>query len=198
MTNNDSETFFSGGVPSAKFPAFGSTVTGVVSSDPQTSQQTDMDGKLKTWDNTGEPMLQLVVTLQTDERDPEIDDDDGQRRVYVKGQMRNAMQAALKASRSKGLYVGDTLSVTYTHDGDKSNPKLSAPKQYVVVHTPAGNDGGAGFLGTATPAGVSGNGAASATAAAVPEHLPPGMTAEIWNTLTPEAQAALRNITASK
>lgn len=193
---NDSVGFFSGGVPSAKFPAFGSTVTGIISEDPQESQQTDMDGKLKTWNDSGEPMLQLVVTLATDERDPEIDEDDGQRRVYVKGQMRSAFQAALKASKSKGLNIGDKLSVTYTHDGEKSNPKLSAPKQYVVVHTPGHQtDGGATFLGT------SGNGTASATAAAaqpasvpVPENLPPGMTAEIWQTLTPDAQAALRSL----
>jgi hypothetical protein len=94
------------------------------------------------------------------------------------------------------LDVGGHLTVVYTHDGERTNPAFSPPKQYTASYAPPKGDGGAGFLGTS--AGASGNGTANATAAAVPENLPPGMTAEIWNTLTPEAQTALRNITAAK
>lgn len=177
--SNDSVQFFSGGITSAKFEKPGATVTGTVCEEPSMMQQTTPEGKLKTWDD-GNPMLQLVVTLQTAERDPEIEDDDGQRRVYIKGQMRTAVQQALRQARSKSIDVGGTLTVTYTHDGERTNPAFSPPKQYVAVYEPPKGDQSAFF----------GNGQQQATAQA----LPPGMTQEVWDTLSDEAKAALGNL----
>src|SRR4051794_6202440 len=72
-----------GGVASAKFERIGDFVVGTVAEEPEVRQQTDLTtGTLKVWDD-GRPMLQLVVTLQTEQRDGA--DDDGLRRVYVKG-----------------------------------------------------------------------------------------------------------------
>ena len=91
MTNYADPNAFlmGGGAKSAKFDNEGDKVVGTIL-DMQVKQQTDIKtGAPRTWDN-GDPMMQLVVTLQTDARDDE--DDDGQRTLYVKGQMQRAVQ----------------------------------------------------------------------------------------------------------
>lgn len=178
--SNDSYGFLGGtSTPSAKFPDKGAKVKGIITEEPTSSQQTTPEGKLKTWDD-GNPMLQLVVTLQTSERDPEIEEDDGLRRLFIKGQMRNAVGKAVKEAGAKGLDVGGSLEVIYTHDGERSNPAFSPPKQYVAVYGLPAADGGAAFLGTAD--------------AEVPANLPAGMSPEVWKGLTPEARAALAGL----
>ncbi len=126
-----------GGVPSAKFPAIGSTVSGRITERPTVEQQRDFTtGDLKFWDD-GKPQMQLVVTLATNERDPENPEDDGTRRLYVKGQMKNAVASAVRAAGARGLEVGGTLTVTYARDGQKSNPRFNAPKNFDAQYVPA-------------------------------------------------------------
>lgn len=179
--SNDSYGFLGGNsTPGAKFTDPGASVTGVIAEEPTSSQQTTPKGDLKTWDD-GNPMLQLVVTLQTSERDSEIEDDDGKRRLYVKGQMKKAVGDAVRTVGAKGLDVGGTLTVTYTHDGERSNPAFSPPKQYVAVYVAPTGDSAA-FL------------AAEADSEPVPANLPAGMSPEVWKGLTPEARTALAGI----
>lgn len=133
-------------VPSAKFPQIGATVTGTICEPPVVQQQRDYTtGELKFWSD-GNPMMQLVVTLQTSERDPDIVDDDGRRRVYVRGQLKKAVQRAVKAAGAPGLAVGGQLTVTYARDGQPTNPKFNAPKEYTATYSPPT----AVELGTAT------------------------------------------------
>ncbi|MGQ4350502.1 hypothetical protein [Streptomyces sp. SAS_275] len=119
-----------GGVPSAKFPTLGTAVSGRITERPTVEQQRDFTtGELKFWDD-GKPQMQLVVTLATSERDPENPEDDGTRRLYVKGQMKNAVASAVRSAGARGLEVGGTLTVTYARDGQKSNPRFNAPKNF--------------------------------------------------------------------
>ena|ERR1035437_2939094 len=130
MSTNPVEDFLSGGgPPSAKFPTIGVTVKGTVT-DAVVSQQTDFaTGHPATWDDGG-PKMQLVVTLATDESDDTIADDDGTRRVFIKGQMRSAVAEAVKASGSRGIEAGGTLAIKYEADGEASKPGFSPPKLY--------------------------------------------------------------------
>ncbi|MFE2353426.1 hypothetical protein [Streptomyces parvulus] len=126
-----------GGVPSAKFPTLGTTVSGRITERPTVEQQRDFTtGELKFWDD-GKPQMQLVVTLATNERDPENPEDDGARRLYVKGQMKNAVASAVRSAGARGLEVGGTLTVTYARDGQKSNPRFNAPKNFDAQYVPA-------------------------------------------------------------
>jgi len=126
-----------GSVPSAKFPAIGATVTGQITMQPTVEQQRDYTtGDLKFWDD-GKPQMQMVVTLATNERDPDVQDDDGTRRLYVKGQMKNAVAQAVRAAGARGLEVGGQLTIRYTHDGQKSNPRFNAPKQFDAQYVAA-------------------------------------------------------------
>ena len=122
------------GAPSAKFPVIGTTCKGTVLGAEKT-QQTDIDGNLLTWDN-GEPRWQVVITVQTDDRDPDIEGDTGERRIFAKGQMLNAIKQALRDAKVTGLEVGGTIAVQYVADGERK-PGKSAPKQYVAQYKPA-------------------------------------------------------------
>ncbi|WP_063735586.1 hypothetical protein [Streptomyces sp. RTd22] len=126
-----------GGVPSAKFPAIGTSVSGRITERPTVEQQRDYTtGDLKFWDD-GKPQMQLVVTLATSERDPENPEDDGARRLYVKGQMKNAVASAVRQAGARGLEVGGVLSVMYSGDGERKNPRFNAPKNFSAEYVPA-------------------------------------------------------------
>ncbi|MFD9905605.1 hypothetical protein [Streptomyces sp. NPDC059063] len=126
-----------GGAPTAKFPTPGTTVGGRITTPPTVEQQRDIQsGEKKFWGN-GDPMMQLVVTVDTGQRDPSIEDDEGKRRIFVKGQMKNAVADAVRASGAPGLEVGGRLTVTYSHDGEQKQRGFSAPKQYTAQYIPA-------------------------------------------------------------
>ncbi|MFF9129153.1 hypothetical protein [Streptomyces sp. NPDC014806] len=126
-----------GGAPTAKFPAPGTTVGGRITEEPKVEQQRDIQtGEKKFWNN-GDPMMQLVVTVQTDQRDPSLEEDDGRRRIFVKGVMKNAVADAVRAAGARGLEVGGQLFVTYTHDGEPKQRGFSAPKQYAARYIAA-------------------------------------------------------------
>jgi hypothetical protein len=127
------EGFLSGGgAVSAKFPEPGATIKGTIE-EAAVSQQTDLDGKPRVWDD-GNPRQQLVVTLTTDERDSTIDDDNGARRVFIKGQMLTALKDALKKAGAKSIEVGGTLAIKYTGDGTPTKVGFNAPKLYVCQY----------------------------------------------------------------
>ncbi|MGH3381345.1 MAG: hypothetical protein ACRDP6_42100 [Actinoallomurus sp.] len=175
------DDFMGGGVTSAKFPDPGTTVSGVIVDEPRVTQQRDFDsGAPKTWDD-GSPMKQLVVHVQTDERDPEIPDDDGVRAFYIKSNMKKAVQTALTKAKAK-LAVGGTLAITYTHDGENKRGKGSPPKMYAAVYTAP--DAAGSFLADPEPQQAQ----AAPQAAPQPTAQPSGVD---LSSLTPEQIAAL-------
>jgi hypothetical protein len=120
-----------GGTKSARFEAIGDKVAGEII-DVQTKQQTDLDGRPKTWDD-GNPMWQVVVTLATSER--EDGDDDGHRNVYLKGSNKyastsKAVADAVRAAGAQKLEVGGTLALQYSGDGERTKAGFNAPKLY--------------------------------------------------------------------
>ena len=131
MSEVDANDFLmSGGVKSAKFLQVGDSITGTIARRPETQQQRDFaTGSAKFWDD-GKPMMQLRIILQTSERDPDDPDDTGERALYVKSGMREAIATAVKAAPAKGLEVGGKLQVTYSGDGKAAQKGFNPPKQY--------------------------------------------------------------------
>ena len=128
MTTDANDWLMSGGGKSAKFEKHGDTVSGFITEHPQIRQQTDFTtGKPKFYDD-GNPQTQMVVTLLTEERDD--DDDDGIRKVYVKGQMKFAVQEAVKKAGQRGLAEGGRLVVKYVGDAEPKSRGMSGAKQY--------------------------------------------------------------------
>lgn len=130
-----------GGIPAAKFPTIGTVVKGTVKN-WETTQQTDFDtGKPLFWDD-GKPRLQVVITIQTDERDPEVEHDDGLRKLYVKGQMQKAVSGAIRAAGRPGLEVGAQIAVQFNSEEpqQRGNPKKVYVAQYAGPDLTAGPD----------------------------------------------------------
>lgn len=149
-TQEVNDFLMSGGRPSAKFPTVGATVRGTVV-DATVEQQRDFQsGELKFWKD-GKPMNQAVVTVQTDERDPDIEDDDGQRRLFVRGQMQAAVRDAVRKSGAGRLEVGGTLVVKYIRDEPAKTRGFNPSKVYEAAYKPPASTGVDEFLGDSQP-----------------------------------------------
>ncbi len=129
MTTDVNEFLMSAGVASAKFEAIGDDVKGVIEATEIRSQTDIQTGEVLTW-NDGNPRKQIVITLQTTQYDS--DEDDGMRRVYVKGQMQGALREAVKKAGEHGIGVGGKLAVKYIADGEQKTRGFNAPKVYQV------------------------------------------------------------------
>lgn len=154
MSNDPNSFLLGGGGKSAKFENVGDTITGTICAPPELRQQTDIaTGKPKTWDN-GDPVMQLVVQLQTNER--EDVEDDGIRNLYVAGgfkrmSLQKAVADAVRAAKAKGLEVGGTLTVKFTGEEPPATKGFSPAKLYAAKYQPPV----AGFLDEPKqPAGV--------------------------------------------
>jgi len=133
------EFLLSAGAPSVSFAdqsMKGKWVVGTIVSMDLT-QQTDFQTKAPKFydDEKQRPMMQVVFTLQTDERNPEIEDDDGVRRLFAKGQMIGAIKNAIKKAGHAGDVKGGKLGVCWTGDGEAKN-NLAPPKLYQAKFGP--------------------------------------------------------------
>jgi hypothetical protein len=128
----DTSAFFGATPPAVKFDNHGDKVTGIVTR-KMLRQQVDLDtGEALTW-NDGTPRMQVDVTLSVQ---PKTDDDDGLRRLYVRGLMRSAIVEAVKTVGGKDLNIGDLLTVEYTSDNEPAKRGLSGAKVYAAEVAP--------------------------------------------------------------
>jgi hypothetical protein len=200
------EFLMSGGATSAKFEALGVTVTGTIAREPEVQQQRDITtGEPKFW-NDGKPQQQIQIVLATQDRNDA--EDDGERALYVKGNMLKAVREAVKKSGAKGLAVGGQLTVTYIGDGEVKTRGFNPPKIYGASYAPPATATANNVLAhepvqaapqtyqQQPPADPWNSPAAQApafaqqTPAAAPVATPAGVT--------PEALAALQNLTAEQ
>jgi hypothetical protein len=128
----------SGGSISAfsKNTPVGTSVSGPVVSVAVRQATDPVSGKPSTWDD-GNPKEQVLVTLQTNLRDPSVEDDDGARTVYIKwwGVQRQALIQALRNANADDIETGGHFSATYTGDGPQpDNRSLSPAKLYTFVY----------------------------------------------------------------
>lgn len=135
MSMDPNALLMGGGAPSASFLEIGTVHKGRIT-DLDTQQQHDFDtGRPKFWDD-GKPAMQIVVTLATDERDPNQPDDDGLRRIFIKSAMTAAVREAVKKAGARGLGIGGVLAVKYTGDGEPKRKGGLPPKQYKATYEP--------------------------------------------------------------
>lgn len=133
-----------GGGPAAwKFEDPGTTRVGTVAAPPQARQEREYDrnnpggGELKFFPS-GDPIMGVIVEVQTAERDPSNAEDDGRRTFYIEGRyIKEAVRNAVRAAGAPGLEVGGQLSVTFTHREDPMDKR--SRKFWNVTYTPAGN-----------------------------------------------------------
>jgi hypothetical protein len=201
--SDSTEDFFDNiggaGAPSIKLSAVNDGVIGVIETQFKTEAKEFGTENIKKDRKTGEPIIQLVVILQTDLRNwervakvPLVDkddkskgtkdpsEDDGRRAVYIEPwtNLHAAVgKAIVEGTGSKGpLRDGGTLGVKITElrDTGKGNPL----KVHVAQYTPPAASGG-DFFGESKTQGGSGDASATpatSTPAAEPAKDPWGTT----------------------
>lgn len=132
----DANSFLMGsGGDYIKFDSMGIVQGGQVLSTTVTQQTEFRTEKLLFWPD-GKPKYQLIVSLQTDQRNLANPADTGLRDLYVKGKnLTAAVREAVKAAGASGLAVGGTLQVCYTGD-DYTSDAAVKPKVYQARYIP--------------------------------------------------------------
>ena len=209
-THYDANDVLMGGAGSAawKFDEPGTTHEGTIASPPQARQEREYDpnnpggGALKVFPS-GDPIMGVVVEVQTTERDPSNREDDGRRTFYIEGRyIKEAVKGAVRAAGAAGLEVGGKLSVTYTHREDPMDKR--SRKFWAVTYTPAGNAALMGGQPSAAPAQAAPPAYVAPPAQAAPPAQPapapaqPAPAAQPAGFASPEQQAAFAQWQASQ
>lgn len=111
----------------------GDSITGFVT-DVQTRQARDpQTNKVRFWEN-GDPVIQVIVSLQTDAKTDE--NDDGVRSVFIKfwGVQRKALLEALKAAGQSDIIAGQKFTATFVGTEKATSKAMSDTKifEYVI------------------------------------------------------------------
>lgn len=100
------------------------------------SQQTEYKTDKPLFWPSGDAKMQLIVTLQTDLRNPSNPADTGLRDLYVKGKnLTAAVRDAVKSAGASGLAEGGMLQVCYVGDDHTSDAAVK-PKMYQGRYVP--------------------------------------------------------------
>lgn len=100
----------------------GDSVTGVIEK-IETTQCNDFQTKQPAFWNDGRPKEQIHVIIQTQLRDPSVDDDDGRRSLWIKG-WGIQLKAFREACRQAGVKIpkpGDTITERFVGLGPQGN-----------------------------------------------------------------------------
>jgi len=112
----------------------GHTVIGTICEPPKVEQMKKYQSdELDFWPS-GDPKMQIIVTLQTELRDD--GEDDGRRRLYIEPRMMSPVRDAVKAAGAKGLEVGGQLAIRWisgTGQGEGNARQFAAEYAAPVV-----------------------------------------------------------------
>lgn len=100
----------------------GDSVTGVIEK-IETTQVNDFQTKQPAFWNDGRPKEQIHVIIQTQLRDPSVDDDDGRRSLWIKG-WGIQLKAFREACRQAGVKIpklGDTITERFVGLGQRGD-----------------------------------------------------------------------------
>ncbi|GLJ78656.1 hypothetical protein [Microbacterium imperiale] len=117
-----------------KFDVIGTTHTGTVKSAPRERQQTKYGTQEPDFWPNGDPKMQILVDLQTDQRADAHDD--GERTLYVASKnMKKAIGEAIRAAQATDIMPGGVLTVTYVGNDPASKNPANPAKLYQAQYT---------------------------------------------------------------
>lgn len=117
-----------------KFDVIGVTHTGTVKSEPRERQQTKFGSQDPDFWPNGDPKMQILVDLQTDQR--EDPNDDGTRTLYVaSGNLKRAISDAIRTAGASDLLPGGVLTVQYVGNDPASKNPANPAKMYAAQYT---------------------------------------------------------------
>lgn len=117
-----------------KFDTVGATHTGVVQSAPRERQQTKFGSQEPDFWPNGDPKMQILVDLKTDQR---LDaSDTGERTLYVASKnLKRAIGEAIRAAGASDILPGGTLTVQYIGNDPASANPANPAKMYTAQYT---------------------------------------------------------------
>ncbi|MDG4798961.1 hypothetical protein [Micromonospora sp. WMMD980] len=197
MTSIDANSLLmGGGIKSVNWKdnPVGHTVIGTITETPKVEQMKKFNSdELDFWPS-GDPKMQIIVTLQTDQRDPANADDDGKRRLHISPRMMTCVREAILKVGAKGLEIGGRLAVQRVGGtGAVGDPYTFAAEYGAPTVDPGGLLGG----GQGTPAAAPVSAAAQSLGISTPPAAtagiacPPGMDPGKWAALPVEQQRAI-------
>lgn len=133
MSTPSAEQFLMGaGGRSAKFKQIGDEISGFIQDQEVRNQTNPRTREIEYWKD-GSPKKQLVVTLQTEQR--EDAEDDGLRKLYIKGKnLTDAVRDAVRIAGAKSLEFNGWIRVAYIGDGQPAGPAVDPPKLYLAEY----------------------------------------------------------------
>jgi hypothetical protein len=102
-----------GGSKAYKFENLGDTVIGTIIDEPKVVQMTKHGTTDLDFWPSGDPKMQIVVTIQTDLREAGNAADDGKRRLYIPPRMMGPVREAIQRTGAKGLAIGGRIAVRW-------------------------------------------------------------------------------------
>ncbi|MFY1658550.1 hypothetical protein [Micromonospora sp. WMMD1274] len=151
MDAND--LLMSGGIKSIKWKdePIGYTVIGTIVDQPKVEQMKKYDSdELDFWPS-GDPKMQIVVTLGTELRDPANAQDDGKRKLHISPRMMKPVREAVQRAGAPGLAIGGRLAVRRTG----GTGATGSPFEFAAEYAPPAVDPGSLLGGNAAAAPVS-------------------------------------------
>lgn len=187
----------------------GYTVIGTITDTPKVEQMKKFQSQDLDFWPSGDPKMQIIVTLQTDLRDPADADDDGKRRLHIPPRMMQPVREAVQRAGAKGLEIGGRLAVRRIGgSGATGDPFQFAAEYAAPAVDPGSLLGGNGatqaapvaqapMLTTPTPAPAAAPAVSPVaqslglTAPATPAGPPPGVDPGVWANLPDTQRAAI-------
>ena len=114
-----------GGPPSFKFETVGDTATGVITA-LATSQVTDFVSKEPKFYSDGNPIMQIVITLEQDNLE--------ETRIFVKPAAKTAIRDAVAAAGAERLEIGGKLAVKFASTEPPERAGLSPKKVFTAQY----------------------------------------------------------------
>lgn len=95
----------------------------------------DDDGNPKLFPS-GDPRPEVICKVNVDERDPEIEDDDGSRTLWLAGMALKAAIEAVRAAKAPGLRAGGVLDMIHNDTKPPASARNKPTKLFKARWTP--------------------------------------------------------------
>lgn len=148
------DLLMSGGIKSIgwKENPVGHTVVGTIIEQPKKQQMTKFESTDLAFWPSGDPMWEIVCTIQTELRDPSNPYDDGKRKLHISPRMMTPVRTAVQKATAPGLAIGGRIAVQRTG----GTGATGSPFEFAAEYQPPAVDpdsmlGGNGQAAAATP-----------------------------------------------